>query len=191
MPQSSRDWTSSLTSLSTLRLYNISLTFLRSPMLANAAMASSAKFRIFSFLSPKSLRMESNIWYESNSFGSLVLRKHLISKCNSSSRICQLELLFKQGKMRAMKLLSFLLPDRMISLMPNKHFIASYLIMFLLSANFFTINGMCLVKLALLSPQVQSQVISDFSIFSNLSLYQGIQIKMLSILSVLSTILKF
>ena len=51
-----------------------------------------------------------------------------------------------------MKLLSFLEPLLMISLMPNKHLIASCLMMFLLSASFLTISGMFLPRVALLSP---------------------------------------
>lgn len=39
--------------------------------------------------------------------------------------MCQLELLFRYGRIKAIKLLSFLTPWRMMSFIKDKHFIAS------------------------------------------------------------------
>lgn len=160
-------------------------------MLEKAAIASRAKFRIFSFVSLKSCTMESRIWNESNSFWSWELKKHFMRRCRSSSLMCQFELLLRYGRMRAMKLLSFLLPLLMISLMPNRHFIASCLMMFLLSASFLTISGICLPRMALLRPQLSSYDNSCFNSFSYLSLYCGIQITIFNMFRVFNTILKF
>lgn len=53
--------------------------------------------------------------------------------------MCQFELLFKYGNINAMKLLSFLFPLLIMSFIKNNDFDASCLIIFLLSASFFTI----------------------------------------------------
>lgn len=168
-----------------------SLILLRSLILANVAIASKAKFLIFSLVSLKSYNIESIIWYESNSFWSTELKKHLINKLRSSSRMCQLELLFKYGRMSAMKLFSFFKPFLIISTMPKRHLMASYLIIFLLSASFLTIKGMCLPSMALLRPHYWSCAISCFIILSCLSLYFFIQIIIFKMFKVFRTILKF